>query len=130
MNPYNNNNNTHQPYPFSAPPSFQSSTGSSYPSYPPSGYSTSSNSSTYTTNPQGLQVPTYTPTPGAVSQPINVSCPVPSKDVSAVAGGRSVFVNLCFLPCICRKQKEAFLADDCALRLPLIQVTPAIPDTC
>ena len=36
------------------------------------------------------------------------SHPSPSKDVSVIAGGGSVSVKICFLPCICKKHKEAF----------------------
>ena len=36
----------------------------------------------------------------------HVSCPVPSKDVSAIARGGSVFVKSCLLPCICGKLGE------------------------
>ena len=60
----------------------------------------------------------------------NVSCPVPSKDVSAIAGSRLAFVKARFMPCKCRKQKEAFLARRLCHPAALIRVTPAIPDTC
>ena len=65
MNLYNS-----QPYPFTGP-SFQSS-GTPYPRYPPSGSFSASGGSVYYAGPQGQQIPTYQPTPGAVSQPVNI----------------------------------------------------------
>ena len=52
-----------------------------------------------------------------------VSCPFPSNDPSAIAGGDSISVRICFLPCTCRKYKATlFSPDDCALRLPLSEL--------
>ena len=46
-----------------------------------------------------------------------VSYPVPSKDVSVIAGGGSVFVKVCFLPFTCREHKEALFSHHYALRI-------------
>ncbi len=52
-----------------------------------------------------------------------VSCPVPSKHVSTIAGGGSVFVKIYFLPCILMEAQRSITYNDYTLRLALSKVS-------